>query len=319
MTYEPRRVLLTEPVHPVAAGTLEAGGCAVIEGWKLDEVGMAAALADAEAILVRISKVPGAMIEAAPKLRVIAKHGVGCDNIDQAAARARGITLAIASDANARSVAEHTLMFILGLAKNLGTMDRAVREDYARRMRTRVVDVAEKRILVLGYGRIGKLVAPLCRAFGMEVVLHDLLLAPGSECDGFKVVASLAEGLAGADFLTVHVPLTELTRGMIGRAELASMKPGSFVVNCARGGIVDEAALAELTASGHLGGFASDVFSEEPIVPGNPLLAGNPSLLTPHSAALSEEAVRRMAYRAARNILDYFAGKLAPEFVFQAG
>ena len=93
------------------------------------------------------------------------------------------------------------------------------------------------------------------------------------------------------------------------------MKPGSFVVNCARGGIVDEAALAEATASGHLGGFASDVYSEEPIVAGNPLLTPAPSLLTPHSAALSEEAVRRMAYRAAQNIRDHFEGKLAPEFV----
>ncbi len=317
MSTRPRKVLLTEPVHPIAAETLEAGGCAVIEGWTLDDAGMAEALTGIEAILVRIGRVPGAMIEAAPKLQVIAKHGVGCDNIDQAVARARGITLAIASDANARSVAEHTLMFILGLAKNLGRMNRAVRQDYARRMQTRVVDVAGKQILVLGYGRIGKLVAPLCRALGMEVVLHDLLLEPGSTCDGYAIVPSLAEGLAKADFLTVHVPLTELTRGMIGRAELASMKPGSFVVNCARGGIVDEAALAELTTSGHLGGFASDVFSVEPIESENPLLAENPSLLTPHSAALSEEAVRRMAYRAAQNILDQFDGTLAPEFVFE--
>ncbi|MDH3667708.1 MAG: hydroxyacid dehydrogenase [Paracoccaceae bacterium] len=316
MSTERRKVLLTEPVHPIAAETLEAGGCAVIEGWTLDDAGMADALAGIEAILVRIARVPSGMIEAAPKLRVIAKHGVGCDNIDQAEARARGVTLAVAADANARSVAEHTLMFILGLAKNLGHMDRAVRQDYSRRMQTRVVDVADKRVLVLGYGRIGKLVAPLCRAFGMEVLLHDLLLEPGTACDGFAVAPSLAEGLAQADFLTVHVPLTDLTRGIIGRAELASMKPGSFVVNCARGGIVDEAALAELTASGHLGGFASDVFSAEPIEPGNPLLADNPSLLTPHSAALSEEAVRRMAYRAARNILDHFEGQLAPEFVF---
>ena len=317
MSIDGRPVLLIEPVHQIAAETLQAAGCRVIEGWTLDETGMAAALAEIEAILVRIGKVPGAMIAAAPKLSVIAKHGVGCDNIDQAAARARGITIAIASDANARSVAEHTLMLILGLAKALGPMDQAVRQDYSRRSTVRVVDVAEKRILVLGYGRIGKLVAPLCRAFGMEVLLHDLRLEPGGTRDGFAVAPGWAEGLAAADFLTVHVPLTDQTRGMIGRQELASMKPGSFVINCARGGIVDEAALAELTASGHLGGFASDVFSEEPIQPGNPLLAENPSLLTPHSAALSEEAVQRMAYRAAQNIVDHFAGRLAPEFVFE--
>ena len=316
MSTEPRRVLLTEPVHEIAVETLtEGGACEVVRGWRLSEAEMSAALANVEGILVRIAKIPAAMIDAAPKLSVIAKHGVGCDNIDQAAARARGITLAIASDANARSVAEHTLMFILGLAKNLGAMDHAVRQDYSRRLETRVVDVAGRRVLILGYGRIGRLVAPLCRAFGMEVMLHDLLLEPGGTADGYEVAPSLEDGLGQADFLTVHVPLTDLTRGMIGRAELSRMKPGSFVVNCARGGIVDEAALAEATAEGHLGGFASDVFSEEPIRPGNPLLSIAPSLLTPHSAALSEEAVQRMAHRAARNIRDHFDGTLAPEFV----
>ena len=309
-------VLVVERVHDAGLEIIRnAPNLRLIEGWTLNSEEWDRALPTVDAMLVRIGPVPAAMIEAAPRLKVIAKHGVGCDNIDLATAKARGITVAIAADANASSVAEHTLMMILGLAKNLGVMDGAVRRDYSKRMTTRVVDVAGRRILVLGYGRIGKLVAPLCRAFGMEVVLHDKLLQASTH-DGYEVAASLGEGLRGADFLTVHVPLTPETRGFVGREELSLMNPGAFVVNCARGGIVDEAALRDLMASGHLGGVASDVFSAEPIVPENPILEIEGALLTPHSAALSEESTRRMATRAASNIRDCLAGKLPPEMIY---
>lgn len=309
-------VLVIEKVHDAGLEIIRnAPNLTLIEGWTLSPEEWERMLPTVDAMLVRISPVPAEMINAAPNLKVIAKHGVGCDNIDLETCRARGITVAIAADANASSVAEHTLMMILGLAKNLGTMDGAVRRDYSKRMTTRVVDVAGRRILVLGYGRIGKLVAPLCRAFGMEVVLHDKLLQSAT-CDGYEVAQTLADGLDGADFLTVHVPLTPETKGFVGREELSRMNPGAFVVNCARGGIVDEAALRDLMETGHLGGVASDVFSAEPILPDNPILEIEGSLLTPHSAALSEESVRRMATRAASNIRDCLNGELPPDMKF---
>ncbi len=310
-------VLVTEAIHPDALGYLRQDMDAeAIEGWKLTPRQFAQALPEADAILVRVSPIDRRMIEAATRLKVISKHGVGCDNIDARCARERGIEITVAADANTDSVAEHTLMFILALAKNLGLMDRALRRDYAERSKYRVVDVAGRNTLVLGYGRIGRKVAALCHAFAMDVTVHDPLLRMGETPEGFPVAASLDEALEQTDILTLHLPLTPQTKGLMDRRRLRLLRPGAFVVNCARGGIIDEGALAELAASGHLGGVASDVFSVEPVESGNPLLGIDGALLTPHTAAFSEESMRRMGLRAARNIRDALAGALAPGMRF---
>ncbi|MEM8751941.1 MAG: NAD(P)-dependent oxidoreductase [Pseudomonadota bacterium] len=311
------RVYLTEEIHPAGLDLLSSEGATILRGWEMDAAARAEALKTAEAILVRTAPLTADMIAAAPRLRVVSKHGVGCDNIDVAAARKAGAEIAVTADANAQAVAEHTMALLLAAAKRLPDADRAAREDWGWRGSVLSSDLAERRILIVGYGRIGRRVAPLCAAFGMEVLIWDAALQPAAEVDGFEQAASLDAGLDGAGALTLHVPLTEATRGLIGAAELARLAPGALFVNAARGGIADEAALVAAVREGRLAGLASDVFAEEPATAENPLLALPGAALSPHTAAMSEAGMRRMSIAAARNALDGAAGRLTAEVLFE--
>lgn len=309
-------VLVTEKVHDDGLAILEAAGHDVARGWEMSAADAAAALARAEGMLLRTNRIDAAAIAAAPSLKIISRHGVGCDNIDLAAAKAAGVTVAISAGANDGAVTEHTIALLLSAAKKLKAMDDVVRTDYAGGRAGHLgADLAGRRILVLGYGRIGRRVAPICRAFGMDVVLRDIALDV-AEIDGFPVAASLEAGLRGAGALTVHTPLDEATRGLIGDAELALLAPGALVVNCARGGIIDEAALVRAVQSGRVGGVGSDVFSREPTTPDNPLLTLEDAALTPHTAAMTPESMRMMATVAAQNIVDYLSGELDERMIF---
>lgn len=312
-------VLIPEIIHPDGVALLREAGCEPVEGWLSGPAAARAALKEAEAVIVRTAPFGAEMIAAAPRLRVISKHGVGCDNIDVAAARARGIAVAVTAAANAPSVAEHAMALMLAAARNLGRLGAAARGDFARRGRDRVVDLAGRRLLIVGYGRIGRRLARLAAAFGMEVTAFDpaATAEADGEANGVRMVASLAEGLRGAEVLSVHVPLAPQTRHLIDEAALRLLAPGAIVVNCARGGVVDDAALARLAAEGHVGGVASDVFETEPPAPDDPLLAIEGAILTPHAAAMSEEAKRAMAVGAARNALDGLAGRLDEAMIFR--
>lgn len=309
-------VFLTEPIHEEGVAILRDAGATVHFGWELDDAARAAALAETDAIVARVQKIGADVFAAAPNLKVISRHGVGCDSIDLNAAKAAGVTVAISAGANDGAVAEHTMALMLGAAKRLREMGEISRNDWPARAGRLSADMAGRKTLVLGYGRIGRRVAPLCRAFGMDVVLHDLLLQ-GGEKDGFAVAPTLEEGLKGAGALSVHVPLDETTRGMIGARELALMAPGALVVNAARGGIIDEDALTAAVRSGHVMGAATDVFSEEPVLKDNPVLALDDAILTPHSAAMSPESMRLMAVIAAQNALAGVQGALDSSMIFQ--
>lgn len=314
------RVVVLEEIHPDGLARLaSAPDVSVVEGWRLDRDGLLEALAPAEAILVRISTLDAGMIGAAPGLKVISKHGVGCDNIDLDAAAAAGVPVTVTAGANDQSVAEHALALMLAAAKRLPEMDGIVRGDYRRRGSILGADLAGRRVLILGYGRIGRRVAPLCKAFGMTVTLLDPALEGRAEADGFAVAPNLAEGMRGADVLTAHVPAVAANLGLIGAAELRLMAPGAIIVNCARGGVIDEAAVAALAAEGHIGGVAFDVFSEEPIRPDNPLLTVEGAVLTPHAGAMSAEAMRRMGVQSAENVLAGLAGRIDPAALFRPG
>ena len=308
-------VIVPEIIHEDGVAVLVDAGHEVVRGWIDGEAAILAALPDAAAALVRTAPFGAELIGAAPGLKVIAKHGVGCDNIDVAFARAQGCEVAITADANAGSVAEHTMALLLAAAKNLHRQGRVVREDYSRRGQDRIVDIAGRRLAVVGYGRIGRRVAALAKALGMEVVVWDPIVT-AREVDGHEAAAALDEALTGAGAITVHTPLLETTRNLIDARRLALLAPGALVVNCARGGVVDETALAAAAASGHVGGVASDVFVEEPITPDNPLLTIEGAILTPHTAALSEGSKRAMAVRAAQNVVDALAGRLDPAMIY---
>lgn len=276
---------------------------------------VASAIRDANGIAVRTQRLDSALLAGAPGLQIVSRHGVGCDSVDVDWMSARGLPVAIAAGANDRSVAEHTLGMLLALAHDLMRQTDAMRGgDWSVRTRQRGFEVHGKVLLVIGYGRIGRRVAALAQAFGMRVVARDPYVTDFAA--GIEVAETLEAGLAAADIVTVHTPLNDETRHLLDARAIAALRPGALLVNCARGGIVDEAAVAEALQSGHLGGYGADVFEDEPVDPANPLLAAANVVLTPHTAASTPEGMRAMGVQTVRNILDCFDGRLDPGMIF---
>lgn len=314
-----KRVLAVEPIHQVGLDLLRARRDVSLEVLeRADPASLAAAMAGTHGIIVRVAPLSDDLLARAEALKIVSKHGVGCDNIAVDHLTARGIPVAIAADANALSVAEHVLMMLLALAKKASAYDRLTRAGrFAERDSLRAVELSGKTILIVGFGRIGKRVARLCRAFGMRVIVADIAMDwPTANELGYEPVEDFRPYLDTASFLTVHVPLNPDTRGLVGADELAALPEGSFIINCARGGIVDEAAVTAALASGRLAGAGFDVFDQEPPPEEHPLFGFSNVILSPHSAAATEDAVRRMATAAAQNVLDCFDGTLDRRMIF---
>ena len=272
---------------------------------------------DVHAIIARASPVTRAIIDAAAELRVVSRHGVGYDSVDVARLTERGIPLTIAIAANALSVAEHTLYLILALAKRGFTFDREVkRGNFEVRATLRGADIAGKSLLVVGFGRTGTRVARFARAFDMKVFVYDPYIdqstIPAAGCAAVDDYFSI---LPRMDMVTMHCPLTEETRGMIAERELDAMKPSAYLINCARGGIVDEQALCTALESGSIAGAGLDVFVREPTPADDPLLSLDNVITSPHIAGVTLEASMRMATGAASNVLAAFDGTLDPAVV----
>ncbi|SDB52611.1 glycerate dehydrogenase [Pseudomonas sp. NFACC23-1] len=248
---------------------------------------------------------------ASPELKLILISATGTNNVDLVAARSHGITVCNCQGYGTPSVAQHTIMLLLNLATRLADYQKAVGEgrwqqasqfcllDYP------IVELAGKTLGLLGHGELGSAVGRLAEAFGMRVLLGQI---PGRPARPDRL--PLEQLLPQVDALTLHCPLNEHTRNFIGARELAQLKPGAFVVNTARGGLVDEQALAEALRNGHLGGAATDVLSVEPPAQGNPLLAGDiPRLIvTPHNAWGSREARQRIVGQMSENAQGFFSG-----------
>jgi len=272
-------------------------------------------IVDADAITVRTAVISGDLIQAAPKLKVIARHGVGYDNVDIEAATARNIPVTITAEANSDSVAEHTFYFLLSMARNGPRYDRESRKGNWVKVRSSVdaVDLRDRKLLIMGVGRIGRRVAPLARTFGMQVLGFDPALDDAEMRNrGVEPVTDWKAALSDVDFVTLHCPRNESTVGLIGESELRAMKADASLVNCARGGIVDEAALYKVMKTGHLRGAGLDVFDEEPVPVANPLLSLDNVLITPHSAAATEQGMEKMGRATVQSVIDYFDGTLDP-------
>jgi D-3-phosphoglycerate dehydrogenase len=312
------KVLVVQPFHEDGMKLLAARGDVTVEivDGALEE--LAEKIADADGVTIRTSLLPAAVIERAERLKVVSRHGVGYDNIDVDALTRRGVPLAIAADANATAVAEHTLFFMLALAKQGLRYDRATREGrWAVRNSLDAVDLLGRHVLVMGFGRIGREVAKRCAAFGMQIMVHDpYVQANVIEAAGdYRSVPDFQAVLSETDVLSVHMPLGAESRGLIGAAELAALPAHAFVINAARGGIVDETALHDALTSGKIAGAGLDVFEEEPPPEDHPLFALENVILSPHSAGLSKEAAIRMAISTAKNVLAGIDGKLDPSMV----
>jgi phosphoglycerate dehydrogenase-like enzyme len=260
----------------------------------LDEEEMLELVAGCEGLIVGVDPVTRRVLEAGP-LRVVVKYGSGMDNIDVEGAEALGVQVSSTPGANSRSVAELAIALLLALARSVATHDRGVRGGSWRRITG--VELAGKRLGVVGYGAIGREVARLARGLDMEVVAHDPFV---EEAD--VPLVSLAELYSTSDAVSLHLPLSPETRGLVGARELAEMKPEAFLINTARGGLVDEDALAEALRSGRLAGAALDGFVEEPLGP-SPLRELDNVVFSPHAGAATVDAVRRAAGRAVEQLL----------------
>lgn len=262
------------------------------------------ALKGAHGLVVRsATKVREELLAAAPELRVIGRAGVGVDNIDLDAATERGVAVMNAPAGNTVSAAELTLALILAMARKVAEADASMRSGAWDRSRFKGVELRGRTLGLVGAGRIGSEVAKRCRAFGMKVVAFDPYLS-AERADDLHVERAddLQTVLSRADVLSLHVPLTESTRGMIDAEALGRMKKGAFLVNVARGGVVDEAALADALASGHLAGAALDVYGSEPPEEGSPLRSAPNLVLTPHLGASTSEAQELVATEIAEGV-----------------
>ncbi len=276
-------------------------------------------LADADAILIRTQPMTAAEIALAPKLKIVSRHGVGFDAVDVSALNARKIPLAIVGDVNSRAVAEHTLMLMLAAARRTVAHHVASTSgNWNERNRFDSTELDGKTLLVIGFGRIGRRVAELAKAFGMNIMAFDPYMTPTQmEAVGVFHVPDMNAALATADFVTVHMPGGN--GALIGAAELACMKSSSIIVNTARGGIIDEAALDAALRTRKLRAATLDVLVQEPPALDHPLLSNPYLTISPHNAGLTEECAMRMGISAAQNILDCFDGKLDRSLVVNAG
>ncbi len=271
----------------------------------------------ADAVLTRQGRVDDAVLAASPRLVIVARHGVGVDDVDLAAAAARGIMVARAPGSNTRAVTEHTIAFILALAKDLRPLGAAIAAGGWRGGATMVRDIAGLRLGLLGLGAIGRDVAAIATALGMEVAAFDPFARAQ---DGVALLPELPALLARSDVVSLHCPYSAKTHHLLDVAALASMPAGSFVVNTARGGLIDEAALLAALDEGHIGGAALDVFEVEPPATADALRRHPKVLVTPHVAGVTESSLVNMGVMAAECIVAALTGGIVPaERIVRAG
>ncbi len=292
-------ILLLETIHPEALERLSKAG-RVFVAEEADERDRLVQSEVIDAIITRgRGQVQRPLIEACTGLKVIARVGVGLDNIDVDAAREQGVMVINAPGSTTIATAEHTLMLMMALVRRLVPMTQAVvAGNWAYRRTYGGDELADKTLGIVGMGAIGQRVAMLATAFGMRVVYWSR-----SEKDVPYAYRSLADLLAEADIVSLHVALTPETRHLLDHDALATLKPGALLVNTARGAIIDQDALLDALNSGGLGGFAADVLDQEPPDPDNPLLGHANVILTPHTAALTANTFRKMCLRTINNLL----------------
>jgi D-3-phosphoglycerate dehydrogenase len=292
-----------------------AAGVRVVVLASPRDADLAAAMPDADGVVLAMERpaLTAAMIDGAPRLRIACRLGAGYDNVDVAALTRRGIPLATTGGTNAPTVAEQALYLMLSLAKRGPVLDRAIKAGRWPR-EFGGVELIGKTCVLIGYGFVGREIAKRVAAFGMRVVVVDPHDVP-EPATGFGHEADPRRALAEADFAVLACALTPATRGLIGEATLAVMKPTAFVVNVARGDVVDEAALARALDARRIAGAGLDVLQREPPERANPLLARDDVVLTPHTASYIAETFDRMAAVCARNALAGLAGRPDRAFV----
>jgi D-3-phosphoglycerate dehydrogenase len=301
-------ILVSDGLAAAGIKLLEQAG-AVTANSKITPAELMDALPQFDALVVRSrTKVTAAVVAAGTRLKVIGRAGVGVDNIDVPAALARGIVVVNSPMAASISVAEHTLALMLALARQVPAADASLKAGRWEKSAFMGTELNGKVLGLLGLGRIGALVANRAVAFGMRVVAYDPALAPEQIAERNAEAASFDQVLAQADYLSLHLPLSAGTHKLIGADQLARLKPGARVICAARGGVLDEAALAAALDAGRVAGAALDVFEHEPPMPGS--LAAHPKVIaTPHVGAQTAEAQMRAGVAIAEEVVAVLAGR----------
>ena len=305
-------VFLVQPIHRAGTDRLQAAGFHVRQATGSDMATVAGEIGGAHAVVTRNAGLSAAAMAAAPRLRLVVVHGVGYDPVDVAHATAHGILVCNTPSENAESVAEHAIGLVMALARQTIAGDRAVRRGtFEAKYRLPIAELRGKTLGIVGCGRTGTLTAAMARrGFRMRVLGYSPSRgAAVLRRLGIEPCRELGRLLEQADVVSLHVPLRPETRGLVGRPELARMKPGAFLVNTARGALVDEEALVAALASRHLGGAGLDVFAEEPLAIDHPLLGLDNVVLSPHVAGSSEEALARTALAVARAVAAMARGR----------
>lgn len=314
-----RKILVTGPdLDPSAVRMVRDAGLVTLHTPAYADSAVIATLlkeSGAEAIVSRMGRIDATVMDAAPWLRVISKHGVGVDNIDLAAAADRGIPVLVATGANAVSVAEQAIALTLAVVKRLLPLDAGLRAGRWEKPGFLGRELAGSRFAMLGMGAIAQATGRMARGLGLDLYGYDPF-APNDAFDrtGTKRCGSFEELLEQADILSLHCPLTEATRAIVNAEALSKMPKGGVVVNTARGGLIDEAALLAAIRSGHLSGAGLDTFAVEPPPADHPFFAEPSIVLSPHIGGVTREAGARVGIEAVRGIIDLLEGRpVAPE------
>jgi D-3-phosphoglycerate dehydrogenase / 2-oxoglutarate reductase len=300
------KILISDKLDAEGKKVLELNGIECDENTSLTPEELKSAIASYDGIIVRSrTKLPADVIEAALSMKVIGRAGTGVDNVDLVAATKKGILVLNAPESNTHSTAELAFSMLLALSRNIPQACASVKAGQWQKQRFAGVEITEKTIGILGFGRIGSHMAQFARAFDMEILVNDPYVTEDSVARFGAKTVDLDQLLERADFITVHTPLTPETKGMLNSKAFAKMKPGVRIINCARGGIIDEQALADAIEKGIVAGAAMDVFEAEP--PQNsPLVDLEKVIATPHLGASTAEAQKNVAVEIAERIVAYF-------------
>ncbi|NVO14468.1 MAG: hydroxyacid dehydrogenase [Rhodoplanes sp.] len=305
-----QRVLLSHRLYPDGMAEL-AGKVDVVVTGNGDSDQIIGELERADGFILRIGKIDRKAMLRCPRLRVIARPGVGVDNVDVGTATELGIPVVIAPRVNSRSVAEHAIALVFAVAKNIVESDVEARKgNFEIREKYASVELLGRKVGVVGFGNIGRETAALAAACGMPVGVYDPFVARADiEAAGHRHYGEVTDLLRDSDVVTLHIPSTPDTRRLIRSETLALMKPDAFLINCSRGDLVDEDALLEALRDGRLAGAGLDVLQQEPMKAGHPLFALPNVVVTPHLAAQTREATARGVVMAARGTLAVLAGQ----------
>lgn len=309
-----KNILIIQPIHEEGIRLLESNpnyNYEIIEEIKLEDIKNK--IQNCDGLSIRTAKLPGEIIDLGKKLKVISRHGVGYDNVDLAAIKKNKITLTITATANAVAVAEHVMFMLLNICKRKSMYDDAVKNGKFndRNKLPKTIELWGKNILIAGFGRIGQALIKRCLGFEMNVFVYDPFINEEKikSLGGIKV-DNLENSLSKIDMISLHLPLTNETKNLIDINLIKKMKKNCIIINAARGGIINEIDLDRALNENLIFGAGLDVFDIEPPKEGNPLLKNDKVFLSPHTAAFTEECMKRMGKETIQNIIDFFDEKL---------